>query len=84
MMLLSRAGVLKVEGDSILSKAPLLRSYARSAHLLSLLEVFFPSAVQVTATDFNDATMVRCVLLEGTGGRDRINDARRNWQYISR
>ncbi|MGI6640454.1 MAG: DUF4007 family protein [Limnochordia bacterium] len=56
---LSRAGVLKVEGDSILrNKAPLLRSYARaySAHLLSLLEVFFPSAVQVTATDFNDAT----------------------------
>ncbi len=56
---LARAGVLSVEGASIVrSKAPLVKSfaYAYSAYLLSLMEAFFSRETQVTVTDFSHKT----------------------------
>jgi len=56
---LLRAGILKIDGETICrSKVPLISSFstAYSAYMLSLIEVFFPSETQVTVTDFNEVT----------------------------
>ena len=55
---LGRAAVLRAEGLIKRSKAPLLSSYssAYSAHLLSLMEAFFPQDSQVTVNDLNEAS----------------------------
>lgn len=56
---LLRAGVLTVEGVKInRKKAPVLEAYSTgyAAHILSLLETFFPDDTQVTLNDFNKVT----------------------------
>lgn len=56
---LGKAGVLSIGGDTIArAKAPILGMYAMpySAHILSLMEAFFPGQNQVTFSDFNVRT----------------------------
>lgn len=56
----ARAGVLSISADELnRKKAPISDAYALpySAHVLSLLEAYFPGQQQVTFSDFNNKTL---------------------------
>jgi hypothetical protein len=82
----SRAGVLTVEGAKInRKKAPLKEAYSigYSAHILSLLESFFPDDTQITLDDFNKVTKWFDICLWSPSDIERVLSLMETKGYIS-